>query len=265
MRLLGACLFVFRVVTGQPTVETVRNVAELTAAVIPRGETNYFDFVEKTDKVHVPGNQGGADRITLPDGKSAFVKLRNFGDSPKSATEALRYVRQAEEWADEGRGPRVLGVGIGPHPQNYGYRIHLITENVFAEKNEYGTLVVAGDGNALEKLSDYSVAARKWVRDRYVSDMETHPDGNFKNILFRVTELPPRGRPPRHGNYFREGGKIIEVLQIDGDGKSSSTAATLALLKTFMEPAEAEAFVADSRARSLANMEEQLGLRPRPK
>ena len=92
-------------------------------------------------------------------------------------------------------------------------------EDLTASQNSIGNTRDAGMGIELHALRNYSVDSRKWVADRMIKLLDTHPDPHPKNVFFRVTKLSPFGKLPPEGSYYREGDLIFQVLLIDATGE----------------------------------------------
>ena len=165
-------------------------------------------------EVSLGGNSGGVNVVTLVGGSTVVTKL--FPSDPLEYQ--AKIIEQMERWRDEGRGPEIVGVSLLPGNRRAERRLFVVMEDLLAARNKYGTRVVAGSGKEASRLRGEPEAARKWLSDRMLSILETHPDPHPMNVIFRVTRLDPNAPRPKEGTYYQSGDKIYQAFLIDPAG-----------------------------------------------
>jgi hypothetical protein len=164
--------------------------------------------------VNLGGNSGGVNVVTLVGGSTVVTK--SFPSDPLEYQ--AKIIEQMERWRDEGKGPEIVGVSLLPGNRRSERRLLVVMEDLLANRNKYGTRVVAGSGKEASILKSEPEAARKWLADRMLSILEKHPDPHPMNVIFRVTRLNPNAPRPKEGTYYQIGDKIYQAFLIDPAG-----------------------------------------------
>ena len=164
--------------------------------------------------VSLGGNSGGVNVVTLVGGSTVVTK--SFPSDPLEYQ--AKIIEQMERWRDEGRGPEIVGVSLLPGNSRAERRLFVVMEDLLAARNQYGTRVVAGSGKEASILKSEPEAAKRWLSDRMLSILETHPDPHPMNVIFRVTRLNPNAPRPKEGTYYQSGDKIYQAFLIDPAG-----------------------------------------------
>ena len=165
-------------------------------------------------EVSLGGNSGGVNVVTLVGGTTLVTKA--FPSDPLE--HQAKIIQQLERWRDEGKGPEIIGVSLLPGNRRSERRLFVVMEDLLANRNKYGTRVVAGSGKEASRLRGEPEAAKKWLADRMLSILETHPDPHPMNVIFRVTRLNPGAPRPKEGTYYQEGIKIYQAFLVDPSG-----------------------------------------------
>jgi len=182
----------------------------------PKGWKKLIDEEVATTgrEVSLGGNSGGVNVVTLPGG--ATVVTKSFPSDPLEYQ--AKIIAQMERWRDEGRGPEIIGVSLLPGNRRSERQLFVVMEDLLSARNAYGTRLVAGSGKEAAILKAEPEAARKWLADRMLSILETHPDPHPMNVIFRVTRLDPSAPRPKEGTYYQSGDKIYQAFLIDPAG-----------------------------------------------
>ncbi|MFM8270339.1 MAG: hypothetical protein ACKN9V_09145 [Pseudomonadota bacterium] len=182
----------------------------------PKGWKKLLDDLEAktSSRKSLGGNDGNTHSVTLPDGSSLVTK-----EFPSSELkDHKKIIQQLENWHREGKGPEVLGVSLLPGNKSGERSLFLVMEDLLAIKNKLGKKLLAGNGRDLRALRGESEPARRWLADRMLAILSTHPDPHPMNVIFRVTDLRPGNPLPKEGTYYLEGRKIYQAFLIDPSG-----------------------------------------------
>lgn len=178
------------------------------------------DLIEQANaqvdkRVSLGGNSYNTFSTALPDGTPVVTKV--FPSS--SMQDHRKVIEQLERWNTEGIGPRLIGVSVLPGLKSNERQLFVVMENLLASRNDLGKKIAGGNGNELSALRRESEASRKWLMERMLGILETHPDPHPLNVVFRVTKLDPAASLPKEGTFYQEGGKIYQAFLVDPSGE----------------------------------------------
>ncbi|NBT57869.1 hypothetical protein EBT16_03695 [bacterium] len=186
----------------------------------PRGWKTFIDdsATRTGGKRELGGNAANTYSVTLPDGTTVVTKEFSSSDLKDQA----RILSQLETWSQQDRGPKIVGVSLLPGLRGTERRLLVVMEDLFAEKNGLGKKLLSGNGKQLGLLRNEPAPARKWLMDRMLGILRTHPDPHPMNVVFRVTEIAPGAILPQEGTFHREGNKIYQAFLVDPSGEEGN-------------------------------------------
>lgn len=199
----------------------------------PNGGTGYWMRKAKGG-VSYGGNAQGLWAVEV-DGVPVTHKTHviDYNSEGKRASfeEMTLILRQMDERYAEGRGPRLLGIGLEVDKGLGQLRLKVVAEDLHAPTNEFGKKVVTGNSFNMPALvakysNSLSKAQKQEIYRRVKLEHKLHTDPSTMNVMFRVIEMNRDAKPPKNSFVFTHDGKehCLQILAVDASGRDNDPA-----------------------------------------
>lgn len=163
--------------------------------------------------------------------KTHVIGFRGAEGMRPAFEEVTLILKQIEARHAEGRGPRLVGIGLEVDAGHGNLLFKPVTEDLLAPTNEFGKKAAAGNAFNMPALvakyaSSLSKAQKQDIYRRVRLEHKLHTDPSTMNVMFRVTEMGRDLKPPKNSFVFTYEGKehCLQILAVDASGRENDPA-----------------------------------------